>query len=518
MITSFAGIIRTHGRERPDHPAIEYERRSVSFGELDARSSQLANAFAAAGIQANDRVAFLDKNGPEFFEVTFALAKLNAVNVAVNWRLAPTEMAQIMNDACAKVLVVGAEFVPHVEKIEDDLETITKIVVIGDHARWEGYDHLLGAQPATDPGAEGSPDDVAIQLYTSGTTGLPKGVMLTNSNFFSGVMNVTESWKFDRDSVNIAVMPMFHIAGSGWSMVGLYHGCQTVVLRDVDPARILQVIPEYGITNALFVPAVIQFLLITPGVDSTDFSTLRAIVYGASPITDSALTNAMEVFGCGFIQVYGMTETTGAITQLEPEDHDPVNRPGLLRSCGKPYPWVELRLVDPDTGDDVPDGTVGELWTRSPQNMKGYWGNDDATRATIDDDGWLRTGDAGYRDRDGFLFLHDRVKDMIVTGGENVYPAEVENVLAKHPEIADVAVVGVPDEKWGEAVKAVVVRRDGSDITDNDVITFAREHLAGYKLPKSVDFTDVLPRNPSGKLLKREIRAPYWEGETRQIG
>jgi long-chain acyl-CoA synthetase len=177
-----------------------------------------------------------------------------------------------------------------------------------------------------------------------------------------------------------------------------------------------------------------------------------------------------------------------------------------------------MRLVDPETGDEVPDGAVGELWTRSPQNMKGYWGNDAATKATIDDDGWLRTGDAGYRDDNGFLFLHDRVKDMIVTGGENVYPAEVENVLAKHPDVADVAVVGVPDDRWGEAVKAVVVRREGSDVTSADLITFTREHLAGYKLPKSVDFTDALPRNPSGKLLKREIRAPYWEGAARNIG
>lgn len=518
MITSFAGIIRTHGQERPDRPAIEFEGRTITFGELDTRSSQLANALAAAGVGPEDRVAFLDKNGPEFFEVTFALAKLNAVNVAVNWRLAPTEMAQIINDARAKVLIVGAEFIAHVEKIEDDLDTVTKIVAIGDHARWDDYERVITAQPDTDPGAEGGLDDVAIQLYTSGTTGLPKGVMLTNANFFSGVMNVTESWKFDSDSVNIAVMPMFHIAGSGWSMVGLFHGCQTVVLRDVDPARILEVIPEFGVTNALFVPAVIQFLLMTPGVDTADFSTLRAIVYGASPITDAVLIKAMEVFGCGFIQVYGMTETTGAITQLEPEDHDPANRPGLLRSCGKPYPWVEMRLVDPDTGADVPSGIVGELWTRSPQNMKGYWANQAATDATIDGDGWLRTGDAGYRDADGFLFLHDRVKDMIVTGGENVYPAEVENVLMKHPGLADVAVVGVPDERWGEAVKAVVVRAEGSDVTDKDVITFAREHLAGYKLPKSVDFSDVLPRNPSGKLLKREIRAPYWEGASRQIG
>ena len=518
MITSFAGIIRTHGRERPDHPAIEFEGTTVTFGQLDARSSQLASALAAVGVGAETRVAFLDKNGVEFFETTFALGKLNAVNVSVNWRLAPTEMAQIINDAKATVLIVGAEFIAHAEKIEDDLETVTTIVVIGDHARWESYERFLGAQPAKDPGVEPAGSDVAIQLYTSGTTGLPKGVMLTNDNFFKGVMHVTESWQFDKDSVNIAVMPMFHIAGAGWSLVGMYHGCQTVLLRDVDPARILQLIPEFGITNAFFVPAVIQFLLITPGVEETDFSTLRAIAYGASPITDSVLMKAMEVFGCDFIQVYGMTETTGAITQLDPEYHDPVNRPGLLRSCGKPYAWVEMRLVDPDTGKDVPIGTVGELWTRSPQNMKGYWGNDAATKATIDEDGWLRTGDAGYQDDEGFLYLHDRVKDMIVTGGENVYPAEVENVLAKHADVADVAVVGVPDEKWGEAVKAVVVKREGSDVTSQDLITFAREHLAGYKLPKSVDFTDVLPRNPSGKLLKREIRAPYWEGASRNIG
>ena len=517
-ITSFAGIIRTHGKERPDHPAIEFEGTTLTFGQLDARSSQLANALAAAGVGAEDRVAFLEKNGPEFFETAFALAKLNAVIVGVNWRLAPTEIAQIINDARANVLIVGADFVPHVEKIEDDLETITKTVAIGGHARWDDYEQFLGAQPATDPGAEPKPEDVAIQMYTSGTTGLPKGVMLTNSNFFSGVMNVTESWKFDKESVNIAVMPMFHIAGSGYSMVGLYHGCQTVVLRDVDPALIVKLIPEFGVTNAFFVPAVIQFLLMTPGVDTADFITLRAILYGASPITDAVLTKAMEVFGCSFIQVYGLTETTGAITQLEPEDHDPVNRPALLRSCGKPYPWVEVRLVDQDTGLDVPEGTVGELWTRSPQNMKGYWANEEATDATIDSDGWLRTGDAGYRDENGFLFLHDRVKDMIVTGGENVYPAEVENVLAKHPAVADVAVVGVPDERWGEAVKAVVVLKEGSETTSADLITFSREHLAGYKLPKSVDFTDVLPRNPSGKLLKREIRAPYWEGKTRQIG
>jgi long-chain acyl-CoA synthetase len=516
-IESIAGIIRTHGREKPDAPAIHYEGTDITFGELDARSNQLANALAAAGIGEGDRVAFLDKNGPEYFETTFALSKLNAVNVAVNWRLAPNEIAQVINDSTAKALVVSQDFVPHIEKIEDDLPWVSKILAIGGHARWDDYEAFLGAQDATDPGKEGSGSDVAFQLYTSGTTGLPKGVMLTNDNFFKGVMNVTESWRFTPDSVNIAVMPMFHIAGSGYSMVGLYHGCRTVLLRDVDPALILDVIPRFGITNAFFVPAVIQFLLLTPGVERTDFSTLRAILYGASPITDSVLSKAMETFGCEFIQVYGLTETTGAITQLDPEHHDPIGNPMLLRSCGKPYAWVEMRIVDPETGADVPDGSVGELWTRSPQNMKGYWANEEATRAAIED-GWFKTGDAGYRDENGFLFLHDRVKDMVVSGGENIYPAEVENVLAKHPDLADVAVIGVPHDKWGEAVKAVVVVREGADVSEQELITFAREYLAGYKLPKSVDFTDVLPRNPSGKLLKREIRAPYWEGTQRQIG
>ena len=516
-IATIADIIRTHGAGRPDAPALEAGERSMTFAELDRRSSQVAQALRAAGVGAGDRVAFIDKNGLEWFEVTFGLAKLGAANVAVNWRLAPAEMARIIDDAHAEVVIVGPEFVPHVEKIEAGLAHVHTIIAVGGHERWPSYSDWVDAHPADDPGVESTGDDVAFQLYTSGTTGLPKGVMLTNDNFFKGVIGIADQWRFTADSVNLAMMPMFHIAGAGWSMVGLHHGCRTVVMRDVDPAEILRVIPEFGVTNAFMVPAVIQFLLMTPGVESTDFSTLRALVYGASPITDKVLLQGMETLGCEFIQVYGLTETTGAITQLDGVEHDPVGRSHLLRSCGRPYPWVEVRIVD-TAGDDTPVGEVGELWTRSHQNMKGYWNNPEATADAVTPDGWFRTGDAGYCDADGYLYLHDRVKDMIVSGGENVYPAEVENALMKHPAVGDVAVVGVPDERWGEAVKAIVVVASDTEVSEADLIAFAREELAGYKLPKSVDFAQSLPRNPSGKLLKRELRAPYWAGTERHIG
>jgi long-chain acyl-CoA synthetase len=266
------------------------------------------------------------------------------------------------------------------------------------------------------------------------------------------------------------------------------------------------------------VPAVLMFLLAMPSLGTTDLSSLRVIFYGASPISEDVLVKCMDAFGCAFCQVYGMTETTGAITSLPFEDHDPNGpRRGLLRSAGKPHESVQLRIVDPDTGTDAPVGVVGEVWTRSPFNMAGYWGNEGETAATISEDGWLRTGDAGYFDAEGYLYLHDRIKDMIVSGAENVYPAEVENVLLSHPAVADAAVIGVPHETWGETVKAIVVLAPGASLDEASIVEHCRANLAHYKCPTSVDVTDALPRNPSGKILKRELRAPYWAGKERAI-
>jgi long-chain acyl-CoA synthetase len=357
-----------------------------------------------------------------------------------------------------------------------------------------------------------------MQLYTSGTTGLPKGVMLTNANLATAISEAGITFHITDDTVSLVAMPLFHIGGSGWALCAMSRGGRSVILRDVDPNVLLELIAAERITEMFVVPAVLMLVLATPSLRDTDLSSLRLIFYGASPISEDVLVKCMTAFGCAFCQVYGMTETTGAITALSFEDHDPDGpRRGLLRSAGKPHHSVSLRVVDPDSGQDAPLGAVGEVWTRSPYNMAGYWRKPEETAATIDAEGWLRTGDAGYFDTDGYLYLHDRIKDMVVSGGENIYPAEVENVLLSHPAIVDAAVIGVPDAKWGETVKAIVVLAPGETLDEAGIIAHCRVSLAHYKSPTSVDVTDALPRNPSGKILKRELRAPYWAGKERSI-
>jgi acyl-CoA synthetase (AMP-forming)/AMP-acid ligase II len=357
-----------------------------------------------------------------------------------------------------------------------------------------------------------------MQLYTSGTTGLPKGVMLTNANLSTAISEAGVTFHIGENTVSLVAMPLFHIGGSGWALCAMSRGGRSVILRDVDPNVLLELIAVEGITEMFVVPAVLMLLLATPSLQDTELSSLRLIFYGASPISEDVLVKCMKAFGCAFCQVYGMTETTGAITALSFEDHDPDGpRRGLLRSAGKPHESVALRLVDPASGQDVTLGAVGEVWTRSPYNMAGYWRKPEETAATVDGDGWLRTGDAGYFDADGYLYLHDRIKDMVVSGGENVYPAEVENVLLSHPAVVDAAVIGVPDPTWGETVKAIVVLGPGETLDEADVIAHCRATLAHYKCPTSVDAVDALPRNPSGKILKRELRAPYWAGKDRAI-
>jgi acyl-CoA synthetase (AMP-forming)/AMP-acid ligase II len=515
MEWTLANIIRTHAATRGGKAMLTYASHTTSYAEMDAASSRVAQGLLAEGIGPQDRVAFLDKNGPEYFEVLFGGAKINAVNVAVNWRLASGEMEHTINDAEAKVLFVGSA---QLEEMEERLKTVRKVIVIGEHPRHETYRAWLGRAEPRDPGIASEKDDVAMQLYTSGTTGVPKGAMLSNRNLGAILPHVSGPWGLDATSVNLVAMPLFHIGGSGWALCGMWNGCHSVLLREFVPSEVLADLERHRVTNALFVPAMLQFLTAVPGAADRDYSALRSIVYGASPITDEVLIRSMRTFKCPFIQVYGLTESSGAITELRAADHDPAGpRARLLRSAGKPYPWVELRIVDPDTRVDRPGGEVGELWTRSIQNMKGYWNKEEETARVFTADGWLKTGDAGFMDAEGYVFLTDRVKDMIVSGGENIYPAEVENALSGHPALADVAVIGVPHDRWGETVKAIVVKQAGSDPRPEEIIEYARQRLAHYKCPTSVEFVDALPRNPSGKLLKRQLREPYWKGHERRI-
>lgn len=508
-------ILRHHAVERGDRIAIKFRDRDWTYDALNRSTNRVANALVAAGLGKGARIAILAANTDRFYELQFGAAKAGVVMVPVNFRLAPPEVAFVVNDADAEIFFVDSAHAGLVRKIQGDLNTVKRFVAIDfDDPEWTAFEAWRDAAAEDDCGVPVNAADTACQMYTSGTTGHPKGVELTHSNLLVMLPQSTQRWGgWGPDDVNLICMPLFHIAGGGWGIVGLYAGCTNILHAEVDPGLILETIGEEGVSIALFVPAVILFLTQHPKSGETDFSSLRRVVYGASPIPVPLLQKAVDLFGCDFVQVYGLTETTGAVTSLDPSDHVPGSP--QMASCGKANPGVELKIVNGD-GNEVPTGEVGEIICRTPQNMKGYWKRPEATEEALRG-GWFRTGDAGYLDAEGYLYIHDRIKDMIVSGGENIYPAEIESALFGHPAIADIAVIGVPDEKWGEAVKAVIVLKEGETLSEDDLIAYARERIAGYKVPKSVDFVAELPRNPSGKILKRELRAPYWEGRERQV-
>ncbi len=519
--TSFCDIVAQHARNQGDVIAFTYGAAELSFAALDEGANRVANGLIALGVKPGDRVAFLGKNHPLYFEAFVGAARIGAVMTPVNWRLAPPEVAYILDNCEARVVFVGEGFAAMIEGVRADVPHVTEIIGI-DAPEFAGTDYRQWRDsfPATPPAHLVKSEDDALQLYTSGTTGKPKGAVMTHGSILSSrdAMAAGEEMRGWQEpipgDVTLLAMPCFHISGTGTGIGTMVAGSNSIVLPEYDPTKALDLIANFNISKIFLVPAAIQILLNHPRVNEVDFSRLKFITYGASPIPLELMREAMRVIGCGFVQMYGMTETSGTIVALDPEDHVPEGSP-RMRSVGKPLAGVEIKIID-EAGHPVPTGTVGEIATRSSKNMRGYWNNPDATAATIDAEGWLRTGDAGYLDEDGYLYIHDRVKDMIVSGGENIYPAEVENALHEHPAVADCAVIGVPDAKWGEAVKAIVVKR--ADVTPDELIAFARQRIAGYKLPKSVDFIDALPRNPSGKILKKDLRAPFWPADGRQVG
>jgi acyl-CoA synthetase (AMP-forming)/AMP-acid ligase II len=515
--------IRRHARTQPDAVAYWTPTRTWSFAQLEAASNRVAQGLLALGVGKGERIACLTKHTVECVLLTLAGNKTGAVCMPVNWRLAPPEIEYVLNNGKARLLVVDAAFAAAARAVS---VPSLKLTLATDHAldALQSFADWCAGFDAADPGLPMAEGDTALQLYSSGTTGLPKGVELTHRNISASMIEATPQAIDYRGppDVFLNVLPTYHIAGTGVALLTASTGGYSVLYPDFDPAKVLTAIAEHRITHCFLVPAMIQFLLQVPGVEQGDYASLKAISYGASPISESVLIGAMRTFKCNFIQVYGLTETTGAVTFLPPEDHDPEGpKKQLLRSAGRPMLKVELRVVDPATGTDAPPGGIGEVWIRTPQNMKGYWANPQATvDAFVDRDatgvGWFRSGDGGYL-RDGYLYIHDRIKDMILSGGENIYPAEVENALMQHPALADGAVIGVPDAQWGEAVKACVVLKPGAQASAAEIIEFLRARIAHYKCPKSVDFLDAIPRNPTGKILKRVLREPYWQGRERRV-
>lgn len=492
---TIAELIRWRATRHPDLEAIFYQGDRWTYAELNHSSSELASGLAdQLALEPGDRVAILDKNCAAYLELLFALDKAGVIAAPINWRLTPREVDQIIDDIKPKLIVTSDEFRGHVESSNVRVMTFEELP----RGCEDPHRDIDGA--------------VSWQFSTSGTTGLPKGAMLTGWNVLNtGLCLAVEMPELREGGPSLVCMPMFHLGGAGWAVWAMQEGASLVIVREVDPESLLDTIIEHRIETALLVPAVMLFLIELSRAREEHFESLKHITYGTAPIAPDLLNRCIKLFKCRFNQIYGLTETAGPFTALTHEHHCG----DRLLSCGRPMFGARVRVMD-TAGNELPTGEIGEIVYQGESLMTGYWAREDATKEVIRD-GWFHTGDAGYIDEGGFIFIKDRIKDMIVSGSENIYPAELEAVLSSHPDLVEVAVIGVPDSKWGETVKAVVVKRAGSKLTEEELIAWTRDKLAGYKCPRSVDFLDSLPRNASGKLLKRKLREPYWEGHLRHI-
>ncbi|WP_226581208.1 long-chain-fatty-acid--CoA ligase [Acuticoccus sediminis] len=515
-LSTVGALARENARRAPARACNIFEGRVTTFAAFDGFCDRVANAIADEGAE---RVAYVGKNCDLAFEIFVGSARAGALFAPVNWRLAPPEIAAIVVSFDPQILFVGPELVDAVTRVRGQLPAgLTLIAVEGGHPEWPDYAAWRDAARGEPYPEQCRPEDPVLVLYTSGTTGLPKGALISHDNLFGQRRHTPPNLAYDHwrdDDVSLMSMPFAHIAGIGWWMLGFLNACPNVITREFDPGAILQIIAREGVSKLFLVPAALQFVVRHPAAAGTDFSRVNLICYGAAPMPLALLRESIALIGCEFLQCYGLTETTGTIAMLLPEEHTLEGAP-RMRSAGRAAPGSEIRIVDA-AGAPLPVGEIGEIAIRGTAVMVGYHANPEATADVLDRDGWFRSGDAGYLDEEGFLYIHDRIKDMIITGGENVYPAEVENAIFGHPDVNEVAVIGVPDETWGEAVKAIVSARPGHKVDAANVLAWTRERLAAFKCPKTVEVVDMLPRNAAGKVLKRELRRPFWSGQNRQV-
>jgi len=518
-VTTLAELPRIVCRYLESKTGLIAHDERLTYGELERRSNAIAHGLLRDGIGHGDRVAVLARDSAASIPLLFGTAKAKAVWAGMNFRLSVDEIASIIEDARPKVVFFDAEFASTLRRSLEKTGVRPNLVALsGDDASALGIEAWTRGSSDAPPALSYDPEDVVVQLYTSGTTGLPKGVQLPSRSFFAVAQEMAAKNEpflgWTSADVSLLVVPTFYVAALWWLVRGLALGSTNVVLKAFDAGQILKAIPEHRVTKVGLVPAMLQMILAEPGFDSADVSSLRTIFYGGSPIAPPLLERAMKAFGSDFVQAYGMTETGNVAICLGPEEHRNGNRDRLL-SAGRPLHGVKVRIIRRD-GSQAGAGEPGEIAIHSPARMAGYWNLREATAATLVD-GWVMTGDVGYVDADGYVFVVDRKKDMIISAGQNIYPAEIEKVVRTHPDVADVAVIGVPHDLWGEAIMAFVVPRPKTTLTRRDVVLHARAHLADYKAPSQVEIIEQLPRNANGKVLKTKLREPFWEGRERQV-
>jgi len=485
----------------PDQEGLVCEQVRRTFKELNARANQLAHALSALGVGHGDRVGLLALNEAEYYDLLFGLGKIGAVLVPINYRLAAPEMSYILNDCGAKVFVLGKEYAETVNSFRREIPAEHLIAIGGTTPEWaKSYEALISKEPAAEPEIVGGDDDTLTILYTSGTTGRPKGAMLTHRNYFwtSVTMQVTLG---DCGDTFLVALPLFHIGALAGVPMFVHYGQRAVLLRSFDAKRFLELIQEEKVTGFGSVPQLLMFLKLVPGFDKRMFKTVKIILVYAAPVPVALIQEYAEV-GIEIRQLYGLTECTGPATVIDSKHAIP-----KAGSCGLPFFHSDVRVVR-DDGSEVGPEELGEVIMRADNVMKGYLNKPEATAETIVD-GWLHTGDMAKKDADGFLYILDRKKDMIISGGENIYPAEIEDAILHHPQVADVGVIGYPDPKWGEAIKAIVVKKPGAALTEAELIEWCRDKIGKFKIPKQVVFADSIPRTPTGKILKRELRQKY---------
>ena len=498
---SVGELVRAQAEIRGDRIAYMFEGENVTFADLDAASNVIANAFINAGLKPGDRVAWLAQNLGDLWRVVVGAAKCGVVLAPLNWRLAPAEINAILKDTEAKLFFAEDLFLEPLQALPDFDPPQTVSLDGG------ALDRFIGDASSSAPVFKPDPEEGVAQLYTSGTTGLPKGVVLTH-RCFSEVAKVSAQANIlspsSEEEVFAHALPHFHIAGLGAGFLCFSRAMPMRQYRQFDPAAILKDAQSGPPVNTFLVPAMVMMVLETANAANLSLDRFVALSYGAAPMPLGLLNQAINAFSnASFMQLYGMTESTGGISLLAPEDHD-TDKPEAT-SAGKPLPGVEIKVIDPATGDEAPQGETGEIIIKTPFVMKCYWNRPDAT-AEVLKDGWYYSGDAGRFDEKGYLYVVDRIKDMVISGGENIYPAEIENALSKHENVLETAIIGASDERWGEIVKAFVVTRDGSELELGEINDFLEDKLARFKLPRLAQTIEALPRNASGKVLKTELR------------